>query len=68
MAPDGRLAWQVRSEAQPGETRIHAWSPAGATVLDAGPGVEPGSLAIDGHIARWTRAVEPQAADLGALP
>ena len=66
MAPDGRLAWQVRGRRLGRASRT--WSPAGTTVLDAGPGVEPGSLAIDGHTARWTRAGEPQAADLSALP
>ena len=40
MAPDGRLAWQARPEAsgalQPGELRIHAWTPSGVSILDPG--------------------------------
>ena len=73
-APAARLAGSAaalvwaRDPLAADAVRIHAWSPHGAVLLDAGPGVEPGSLRIDGHTARWTRAGEPQAADLSALP
>ena len=64
----GAVAWvrTMSSETGPDSSRLEADRGAGAEVLDPGPNVENGSLAVtaSGRRLYWTSAGEPHAASL----
>ncbi|HKP91210.1 MAG TPA: hypothetical protein VJT75_14700 [Thermoleophilaceae bacterium] len=59
--PSGSLAWIRRKEST---NEVHTLDTAGEHVVDAGPAVDPTSLARSGHTLYWTHDGEPRSAQV----
>jgi hypothetical protein len=64
LAPNGDVAWIAESDDPSEAFEVRAATAGGTTQLDAGPEVDPDSLALAGRRVYWTVGGEPRSAVL----
>jgi hypothetical protein len=64
LASDGSFAWIAAGAPNGYEVHRLDAGDAADTVVDSGPNIQPGSLALGGRTLYWTRAGRPSSAPL----